>query len=42
MVELVRDNKSKFFVNPNNNVLMTINTYEDALLTDNFLRVEKI
>ena len=32
MVMLLMDNKSKIFSNPNNNVLMTINTYEDSLL----------
>lgn len=42
MVLLLMENKSKFFANPNNNVLMTINTYEDSLLTDNYKRVESI
>jgi hypothetical protein len=42
MVKLIMDNKRKFFDSPNNNVLMTINTYEDSLLMDNFVRAEKI
>lgn len=42
MTKLIMDNKKKFFSNPNNNVLMTLNTYEDSLLRDNFERVDKI
>ncbi len=42
MVMLLMEDKEKFFSSPNNNVLMTINTYEDYLLKDNFERVEKI
>jgi hypothetical protein len=42
MVLLIMDNKNKFFNSPNNNVLMTINTYEDSLIKENFERIEKI
>lgn len=41
-VDYIKDNKYKYFASPVNNVLMTINTYEDTLINYGFKRSTKI
>lgn len=41
-VNYLRENWYKFFANPNNNVLSTINTYEDYLIVQGYTRTDKI